>query len=96
MPGEALKTLRTIHEYSLSEMAKKLGMSASYLSEIENGKKAPPLDLINRFAEIFKTTPSAILFFSEEISKEKRSPNYKKNIRKILLKLLKGIEDAKP
>lgn len=96
MLGEALKILRNLHEYSSSEMAQHLGISVSYLSEIENNKKQPLLDLVNRFAGVFKTTPSALLFFSEEISKEKRSPRYKKNIRKILLKLLKVIEDAKP
>src|SRR3990167_1552366 len=89
--AKALKLLRTIHGFSLSEMAKQLDISRSYLSEIENNKKKPSLNVINRFGVVFKTPPSAILFFLEEA----RPQNYKTNIKKILLKLLMVVDAAK-
>lgn len=39
MLGNTLKRLRGIYGYSAKEMSELLGISSSYLSEIENGKK---------------------------------------------------------
>lgn len=44
--GVKLKQLRTEHDLSLSELAEKSGLSVSYLSEIEKGKKYPTPDKI--------------------------------------------------
>ena len=39
MIGDVLKRMRIIYGYKASEMSSELGISASYLSEIENNKK---------------------------------------------------------
>ena len=39
MIGEVLKYTRNIYGYKAKEMSSALGISASYLSEIENNKK---------------------------------------------------------
>ena len=44
MIGDVLKRVRIIYGYKASEMSSELGISASYLSEIENNKKQPSLD----------------------------------------------------
>lgn len=44
MIGDVLKRMRIIYRYKASEMSSELGISASYLSEIENNKKQPSLD----------------------------------------------------
>jgi transcriptional regulator with XRE-family HTH domain len=74
-------------------MAKYLDISPSYLSEIENGKKAPSLNIINKYAVKFNTTSSSILFFSEKIEKEQESNNFKNFIAKKTLEFLVGIEN---
>ena len=43
MIGDVLKRTRIIYGYKASEMSSELGISASYLSEIENNKKQPSL-----------------------------------------------------
>lgn len=53
MIGEVLKRLRTIYGYKAIDMSEKLGISASYLSEIENGKKQPSLEHLKKYAELF-------------------------------------------
>lgn len=69
MLHRALRLLRTYHQLSQIELAKRLGISNSYLSEIEKGgDKEPSLDLLNKYAEIFKMPVSSILLFSEQIS----------------------------
>lgn len=49
--GVKLKQLRNEKDLSLSEMAAKSGLSVSYLSEIEKGKKYPTPDKIIRLAK---------------------------------------------
>lgn len=68
MLHRALRLLRTYHQLSQIELAKRLGISNSYLSELEKGgDKEPSLDLLNKYAEIFKMPASSILLFSEQI-----------------------------
>lgn len=45
-----MKKLRKIKELTIAEAAFGLGISASYLSEVENHKKAPSFDIIDRVA----------------------------------------------
>ncbi len=52
-----------------SETAGKLGISASYLSEIEKGRKNPTLELVEKYAEIFKIPASSIMFFAENMGR---------------------------
>lgn len=70
MLNRALKLLRTYHQLTQVELAKRLGISNSYLSELEKGDKTPGLDLLDRYAEVFKMPVSSILLFSESIDAE--------------------------
>jgi transcriptional regulator with XRE-family HTH domain len=83
---EALRLLRVCHDLKSYELAEKLNISKSYLSEIENGKKNISLDLIKKYADIFKTTPSSILLFAESLEKNK-SKNIKSFISKKMVQL---------
>lgn len=65
MLGSALKIIRESAGLSLSEAAKSLELSKSYLSEIENNKKTPTLDILEKYASEFNVPVSHILFFSE-------------------------------
>ena len=90
MISEALRLLRIFHDYKSSELAEKLNISQSYLSEVENNKKKPTLDLLERYGEVFNIKVSTLMFFSEEIDKEKSKS--KTNIRNNMMKFLKIIE----
>jgi len=68
MLNRALKLLRTYHQIKQFELAKRLGVSSSYLSEIETGAKTPGVDLLEKYAEIFKMPVSSILLFSEKLN----------------------------
>jgi transcriptional regulator with XRE-family HTH domain len=92
MLNEALRLLRVFNDLKAVELAEKLSISTSYLSEIEKGKKEPSLDIIKKYAEIFDTSPSTILFFSENLDKEGSS--FKKSIGRKLIQFLQNIENA--
>ena len=46
MLSEALRLIRVFHDVKQNELAERFGVSKSYLSEIESGKKLPSIDFI--------------------------------------------------
>jgi transcriptional regulator with XRE-family HTH domain len=68
MIHRALKLIRQFHEITQTDLSSQLGLSKSYLSEIESGKKTVTFDLINKYSEIFDIPSSSLVFFSESIS----------------------------
>jgi transcriptional regulator with XRE-family HTH domain len=72
MLNRALKMLRTYHQLKQVDLAKRFGVSNSYLSEIESGAKTPGLDLLDKYANVFKMPVSSILLFSEKMDDDTR------------------------
>lgn len=68
MIHEALRLIRVYHDMSQTELCVELGISNSFLSEIESGKKQPTLDLLNRYSANFDIPVSSLLFFSENLN----------------------------
>lgn len=66
--SEALRLCRVFSDMSAVDLAKRLQVSGCHVSAIEHGRKIANVHLINKYAKIFRTTPSAILLFSENIS----------------------------
>ena len=69
MIAEALRLLRTYHKTTQSKLAADLGISKSYLSEIESGKKKVTLELLRQYSARFDVPLSALFFFSEEMAR---------------------------
>lgn len=92
MLNDALRIVRLIHDYKSIELAKELGISASYLSEIENGKKKPSLELLQKYSDVLDLRPSTLLFFSEELDKNKAGDRVKSKMRNHVIALMKKIE----
>ena len=69
MLGEALRLIRVYHDLKQKDAAKRLGVSTSYISEIERGTKTPTLEVVNRYAEEFEIPVSSIMFFSESLAR---------------------------
>lgn len=65
MIGDTLKKMRQIYGYKASELSTMLGISASYLSEIENNKKEPSLSLLKKIAEVYDIKLSSLVLISE-------------------------------
>ena len=75
MFGQALKLLRRYQGLSQSVLAKKLGVSRSYVSELESGNRTPSLDLLSRYANIFNIPISSLVFFAEALNDKKNISN---------------------
>ena len=93
MLGEALRLIRVFHDCKTAELAQGLDISASYISEIEAGKKIPSMETLQKYADYFETKVSAILFFSEDLEKDKKRIG-RAAVRKTLMRFLQIIEKA--
>ena len=65
MLHEALKLIRIFHNLKQTELAQKLDISQSHLSEVEAGTKQPTIELLEKYADVFKMPLSSILYFAE-------------------------------
>ena len=93
MLGEALRLVRVFHDCKLGEFAAAIGMSPSYISEVEKGKKTPSMETLEKYAEYFDTTVSALMFFSEQLDKHDSKP-VKRAARKRLVQFLRIVENG--
>lgn len=96
MLSEALRLLRVYHDMKQKDLAEKLGLSSSHVSEIENGNKTPSLEVVQKYATLFKIPASSIMFFSEQIEGSSRNSaiesRAKNAIASKIISLLKAIE----
>jgi len=74
------------------DLADLLGLSKSYVSEIESGKKTPSLEVIDKYAKAFGIPSSSILFFAENISEPNKASRSRSQIAGKVLKFLQFIE----
>ena len=68
MLSEALRLIRVFHDLKQNELAERLSISQSFLSEIESGKKTPTNELIAKYANEFDLPISSIWFFDENLN----------------------------
>ncbi len=91
MIAEALRLLRIYHRSSQSKLAASLGISKSYLSEIESGKKNVTIDLLNQYSSHFHVPLSALFFFAEELDRSRPADRAQGAIALGALRLLNKI-----
>ena len=91
MQEEALRLVRVFHDMNQTKLAERLGISKSYLSELESGKKSPTLELLQKYAETFNMPLSSLLFFAENVRSPSRSDKVREAIAGKALKMLQWI-----
>jgi transcriptional regulator with XRE-family HTH domain len=93
MLNEALRLIRVYHDIKQSEAAERLGISKSYLSEIEKGHKKPTLELIDKYADAFGIPASSIMFFSENMDKQESHDQARTFVASKILSLMRFLEE---
>lgn len=93
MINEALRLIRVFHDMKQTEAAEKLGVSKSYISEIEKGTKKPTLDLIAKYSDAFGVPSSSILFFSESLDDGKTYKQAKNLVASKIINMMNFLEE---
>ena len=88
--GSVLKYLRTKREMSLAEAGSRAGLTASYLSYLEAGKKRLSPELRDRLMKVYGYSPSSYKNFASEDKRAKNVP-----VRFKLDALLKQLDTEK-
>ena len=94
MIGDILKRTRVIYGYKASEMSAKLGISASYLSEIENNRKQPSLELLEKYAHIYGIRLSSLILLSENFEDAEREGQGPVLVRNMMIHLIEGMSKS--
>lgn len=89
--GEVLKRLRKIYGYKAVEMSNHLCISPSYLSEIENGKKQPSLDLLKKYAQLFEIKLSSLILLAESYEEAEKQGKGTAMIRSMMISLINNM-----
>lgn len=87
--GNVLRLLRIANDLTIKELAEKMDVSSTYISEIEANNKKPSLEIITKYSNVLNVNRSSIMFFDEE--GEKNGYNY----QKLLLDILQRIVEKK-
>jgi transcriptional regulator with XRE-family HTH domain len=88
MIGDTLKRLRGIYGYKAVELREKLGISSSYLSEIENNRKSPSLELLQKYSEIFDIKLSSLISIMESYNTARKQNKAQEQITKLMIGLI--------
>ena len=85
--GRVFRLLRIANDISARDLADKTGLSQSFISEVEAGKKKPSLDALDKYSKALGVSKATIMYF-EESDREERFKT-QELLYKILQKLLK-------
>ena len=91
MLNDALKTIRIFHDMKQVDLAQKLNISKSYLSEIESGRKSVTMGLLQKYAEVFSVPASSLLVFSENIDAAKTSDKLRLKCANKIIKVMEWV-----
>lgn len=69
MYHRALRLIRVFHDMNQADVADKLGLSKSYISELEQGRKKPSIEVLEKYADFFHIPLSSLLLFAERTEK---------------------------
>lgn len=84
--GKILRLFRIARDMSIKELAEKMQVSSSYISDVERGVRNPSMETCKKYSDAFGVPLSVIIFFDEELTEH----GY--NYRKLLISILKKVE----
>jgi transcriptional regulator with XRE-family HTH domain len=93
MISKAIKLIRQYHNLNQTQLASRLSISTSYLSELESGKKEPSLDILQKYAECFNVPLSSLVVFAETLEGSHSQSKARAFLSKKMLKVLEWIAD---
>lgn len=95
MINDALRLLRLYCGFSQVEMAQRLSVAQSMISDVEAGRKSVSMDLLEAYSQATGVKMSQLLFFAEEIDGEPIARRGHLIVADKVLKLLEAIKPVK-
>ena len=67
MLNEALRLVRVYHDLTQADAAARVGLSKSYVSEIESGEKKVSIAVLEKYSSAFDIPMSSLMLFAEQV-----------------------------
>ncbi len=99
MINDALRLIRVYHNQTQTQISTGLGLSKSYVSEIESGRKKVTLETLEKYSRYFDIPASSLMLFAENIEDPTLVKNIKQSVAGKVVKMLDWIatiSDADP
>ena len=77
---------------SLSEASKHIGLSKSYISELERGRKEATLAVLEKYSKAFNISMSSLMLFAEHTGDSGLAENTRAYVSDKALKILEWVE----
>jgi transcriptional regulator with XRE-family HTH domain len=94
MYHRALRLIRQYHRLSQVELADRLSLSKSFVSELEKGHKKASLDVLERYADFFQIPLSSLLLFAERTKNADFTERTRAFAARKVLKMLEWLEQT--
>ena len=88
----ALRLIRVYHDLNQADAAARVGLSKSYVSEIESGSKKVTLEVLEKYATAFDIPLSSLMLFAEKSEDLKFSEDVRAYVADKAIKMLDWIE----
>lgn len=88
MLNKALRLVRVYHDLSQVDAAERLGLSKSYVSEIEKGDKNVSMATLQKYSDAFDIPMSSLLLFAEKVEGAGKSENVRVFVADKAVKML--------
>ena len=88
--GQTLKILRIASSLSQKDLAKKLGVSQNYLSQLENDRREPSLTFLKTFAEVQDVPLGYLLWLVLDKSDLNEAVDLKGKMDSLLTEIIRG------
>jgi transcriptional regulator with XRE-family HTH domain len=91
MLNEALRLVRVYHDLSQTEVAARVKLSKSYVSELEAGNKKITLDVLEKYSSAFDIPVSSLMLFAERAEGGGLSDQARSYVAEKVIKMLDWI-----
>ncbi len=89
--GKVLRHIRVFNNYSQTDLANKLKVSRSYMSEIESGIKVPTIEFLQKYSDFANIPLSNIILFAEQKSNKGIKSKMRRSLTRAAINLLDWI-----
>ena len=94
MYARALRIIRDYHRLSQADAAIRIGISKSYISELEGGSKKASLDVLERYSSAFRLPLSSLMLFAERANNADAGELTRVYVADKVLKMLEWLRDS--
>jgi transcriptional regulator with XRE-family HTH domain len=88
--GKAIRLCRTQKEMSLDDLSSKVGISVSYLSLLERGKRDPNFSVLEKISVGLNVPVSILVFLAAKDELNEVSPDLADKLAKLSLNLIQS------